>query len=397
MAPPGKSDNLARLAKAATLAILLASAGLTAWIWWLPQSLPAAQVWGERQANAFAERRIRQLTKQQGATAERGAPQATTDPEAWKDQNRAQIEHIAQKAEQRYKDQFAYQAADGREYIYLGDTDSYFWLHFARKLLRSGQLCDPGEGERCLDAQGHAPIGGPLAYPYSLHVYAIAALHRLATIIHPDYPLAESARLLLVIVAALGVLPAFFIGRRVAGTLGGMIAAMTFALHPLILERGLGGDNDVWNVVLPLFLVWAASAALSGSLWRRAVFAILAGAVAGIHATIWQGWVFAYAVVTAGLLGYLAIQAVTVVGNTRSLRVWRDDGVIGAAQTLIIFYIAAGLFATLAGAGDSYATIPLKALTTLVDPLLEGGRRPRPARWRGRTSWGPLANFGVPI
>ena len=140
MAPPGTSDNLARLAMAATVAILLASAGLTAWAWSSPLTLPAAQTWAERQADAFAKARFRQQTKQQGASAERGATQTTPDFEAWKDQNRDLVETVAQKAEQRYRDQFAYQAEDGGEYIYLGDTDSYFWLHFARKLLRSGQL-----------------------------------------------------------------------------------------------------------------------------------------------------------------------------------------------------------------------------------------------------------------
>jgi asparagine N-glycosylation enzyme membrane subunit Stt3 len=370
MAPSGTTYNLPRLAKAAfVVAILLGSAGLTAWVWSLPQSLPAARDWGERQVNAFAAARIRQATQQQGAP---GAAQTTADIETWKQENKALAERIVQKAEQRYRDQFTYQAPDGGEHVYLGDTDSYFWLHFARKLLRIGQLCDPGEGQRCLDAHGH----GPLAYPFSLHVYAIAAIHLLATTINPDYPLAESARLLLVIVATLGVLPAFFIGRRVAGILGGMIAASTFALHPLVLERGLGGDNDVWNLVMPLFLVWAASEALSGGLWRRITLAILAGAIAGIHATVWQGWAFAYIIVTAGILGYLILHAVNAVIESRSLRVWHSAGVQGAAQALIIFYVAAGLFVTLAGAGYSYTTIPLKALNTLVEPLFDAGTRP---------------------
>ena len=148
---------------------------------------------------------------------------------------------------------------------------------------------------------------------------------------------------------------------------------MTFALHPLVFERGLGGDNDVWNLVMPLYLVWAASAALSGSFWRRAMFAILAGVIAGIHATIWQGWVFAYVIVTSGLLGYVMIHTVNAVASTRSWRVWRDSGVQGAAQTLLIFYVATGLFATLAGAGDTYMTIPFKALKTIVDPLIDAG------------------------
>jgi hypothetical protein len=373
MAPSGISDNLARLAKAATLAILLASAGLTAWIWWLPQSLPAAQTWGERQANAFAEARVRQTAKQQGA---QGAAQTASNLETWKAKNSAPLKRIAQKAEKRFRDQFTYRAADGREHIYLGDLDSYYWLHFARKLLRSGQLCDLGEAGRCLDAHGHAPVGAPLAYPYSLHIFSIAALHSIITTVRPLYPLDATAKLLPVIVAVLGVVPAFFIGRLLAGTLGGLIAAVTIVLHPLILERGLGGDNDVWNLVMPLYMVWAATAAMSGGLWRRITFAVFAAAVAGLHATIWQGWMFAYFVVAAGLLGYLAFQTANAVRDTRSWRVWRCDGVQGVAQTLVIFYIATGLFATLAGAGDSYMTIPLKALESVANSLFDTASQP---------------------
>ena len=114
MAPPGKSNNLASLAKAAILAILLASAGLTAWIWSLPQSLPAARDWGERQANVFAEARMRQLTKQLGA---QGAVQTAGDLETWKSQNSALLERVAQEAERRFRDQYTYRAADGREHV----------------------------------------------------------------------------------------------------------------------------------------------------------------------------------------------------------------------------------------------------------------------------------------
>ena len=237
MASPRKSESPARLARIAAVAILLASAGLTAWIWSLPHSLPAAQDWGERRANAYAEALFRLQAQRQGASVEREATQTPPNLETWKDRNRARLERVAQEAEQRYRDQYTYRAPDGSEHIYLGGTDSYYWLHFARKLNRSGDLCDPGEGGRCIDAYGHAPIGAALAYPFSLHVFAIAAIHRLVTTFRPYYPLAASAKFLAITVAVLGVVPAFFVGRLMAGTLGGLIATVMITLHQLVLVR----------------------------------------------------------------------------------------------------------------------------------------------------------------
>jgi asparagine N-glycosylation enzyme membrane subunit Stt3 len=364
------------MAKAAIAAILLASAGLTAWTWTLPHFLPVAQDWGERQANAYAEALFRLQAQRKGASAEREETQTTPDLEAWKDRNSVRLERVAKKAEQLYRDQYTYQVPDEGEHTYLGGTDSYHWLHIARKLIRSGRLCEPVEGGRCIDAFGHAPVGAPQAYPYSLHVFAIVAIHRLVTTFRPHYPLAASSKLLAVTVAVLGVVPAFFVGRLLAGTLGGLIAAVMITLHPLVLVRSLRGDNDVWNFVLPLFMVWAAAEALSGARWRRTIYAVLAGAVAGLHATIWQGWIFAYVVVTVGIFGYLAIQTVTAIGDTRSWRVWHREGVLAAAQTLLVFYVATGFFVTLAGDGNDYLMLPLKALEEFTGALFDTGSRP---------------------
>ena len=186
-----------------------------------------------------------------------------------------------------------------------------------------GDLIAPSRGfYRATLVTSHAPVGAALAYPYSLHIYATAGLHRAITWVRPHFPLEATAQLLPLVVAVLGVVPAFFLGRRLAGTLGGLVAAATIALHPPTLERSLGGDNDVWNLVLPLYLVWAATGTFSGPWWRRALFAVLAGAVAGLHATIWKGWILGYVVVLTGLLAYLAILSARAVRETGSWRVW---------------------------------------------------------------------------
>src|SRR5262249_8636239 len=145
--------------------------------------------------------------------------------------------------------------AGGREHVYLGDWDSYFWLRQARNRLRTGSVCDAvvdGEGR---DTHANAPFGRRMPYERSLHVLAIAQPHRLITVFAPAYPLDATAFLVPVLLGALGVLAAFAIGVRLAGPAGGLAAALAVGLDPTILRRTLGSDDDVWNVTLPLLAV----------------------------------------------------------------------------------------------------------------------------------------------
>src|SRR5262249_33840923 len=152
------------------------------------------------------------------------------------------------------------------------------------------------------DEHSRPPFGGPGMYARSPHVTSIAWMHRLTTWARPGYPLQASAFLVPVLVGTFGVLPAFAIGRRLAGDIGGVYAALLIAINPLSLVRRFGADNDVWTVALPLCLMWTAMCAVeAATVWRQALWAVLGLLVAGLHALTWKGWVFTYAVVLLGL------------------------------------------------------------------------------------------------
>jgi dolichyl-diphosphooligosaccharide--protein glycosyltransferase len=198
--------------------------------------------------------------------------------------------------------QFTYQDAGGGEHVYLGGYDSYYWLRLARNVLRTGTLCDSIVDGKCHDTRRLAPTGARVDYPHSPHVFAIAGLHRLITVFDPHQPLPASAFLVSVVVAMLGVLPAFALGRHLAGALGGLFAALLVGLNPLFLVRSGNADNDVWNVVLPLFMLWAAVAALRArSAGRQVVWGAGAALLAVVHALTWRGWFFTAGVLLAGL------------------------------------------------------------------------------------------------
>src|ERR1700694_5624791 len=101
-------------------------------------------------------------------------------------------------------------------------------------------------------------------------------MQRVLTWVDPGLPLPASSCLVQAVVGALGVLPAFCLGRRLAGNLAGVAAAMLIGTNPVFLERSLGSDNDVWNIVLPLSMFAAAAAALAAAGWRRTMYALAA-------------------------------------------------------------------------------------------------------------------------
>jgi asparagine N-glycosylation enzyme membrane subunit Stt3 len=318
-------------------ALLLFALGLVVWIRLLPLSL------------AGVESRAAQIATRQAQ------PQSAAFVDA-------QL-----RASERLKDDLRYEAG-GRSYPYLGDYDSYLWLRHARRVLETGTACDTVVDGECRDMHTHAPVGVRSRYGRSLHIVAIVALHRAITAVAPDFPLPATAFLVPVLVGALGVLPAFGIGRRLGGDLGGLAAALLVSLNPLFLRRSVGSDNDVWNVVLPLFMVWAALVALEARETRRRVlWAVLAASFAGLHAGTWRGWVFTYGVLLCGLVA-TTLLALAVARRDRRRTLVRT------ATVTIAFYVAAGFLTTIAGSEQSYLRLP----ASLISPLLPKAAPPAP-------------------
>lgn len=233
-----------------------------------------------------------------------------------------------------------YIGGDGYAHVYPGDYDGYLWLRHARTLLATGDPCDAVVDAVCRDQHTTAPVGARSPYARSLHVHAIAGLHRLMTRWWLRQPLPETAALLPVVVGVAGVLPAFAIGRMLAGPVAGVFAVVLTMLDPLVLGRSIGGDNDVWNVVLPLFALWFVLLALRAPrTTARVGWAIAAGACTGLHAWAWSGWMFAHVVLVAGLVALLTI-----------------DG-RRAAAVLVAFVVAAAIATSLTPEGG-YVRLP---------------------------------------
>lgn len=265
------------------------------------------------------------------------------------------------------RDAYRFRGDDGREHVYLGGFDSYAWAIAARKVAINGTPCDEHENGICRDLGSLAPLGRTVQYPHSLHVRAIAALHELVELWRPGTPLLTSARWLSTAVAVVAVVPACIFGYRLAGWVGLLVAGLLTGLNPFLLGRTLGGDNDVWSVLLPLTTAWLVCEAVLARRTDTAVaLAAAAGAVIGPYAGLWKGWPFAWSMALAGLVAnavLLVADATThrpASGHRKGAEVATAFGMIGA------FLVAAGVSTAIAGASPSY----LDALPVLLDNRL---------------------------
>jgi hypothetical protein len=343
----------------ATAALLAAAALLVLWIRLVPLGLPRVPDRAETLIRQrLAAERAGELPVTLSATERLARTRQAVD--AWIAAHPAQYARQVEAESGRLRAQLRADGGDGRSYVLLGDLDSYFFLRQARARLCTGAGCAPVDSGQ--DAFTLAPVG--MKRPTgSLHVWAIAVLHRLASLIDPAQPLPGSAFWVPVVVGVLGVVPAFAIGRRLSGPIGGFFAAVFSALHPALLQRSMGSDNDVWNVVLPLCMAWALIAALTATRPAAQVAgAIAAGAVAGVHAATWRGWTFAFVALLAGLAATAVLQAV----RARAVSLSGTGAALRTTLVVaVIYYLSTAVSAAVLGGDLSGLGIPLEAVRHL--------------------------------
>lgn len=324
-----------------TVALLLACMVTVAVVRMLPRSLAGV-------ATPAAER----------VRAEIAKDQSTNDPAAidrWIAEHQAEYADKLRAQEAVLKALLTFTADDGRDHVYLPDYDSYLWLRLARNELSTGNVCDEVVDGVCRDTFTHAPVGRDMIYDRSLHIDAIVALHRLITTFSPNFPLSSTSYFVPVIVGTLGVIPAFFLGKRFGGLPGAVTAALVGGINPAFITRSFGSDNDVWNIVVPLFAAWAIVEALhANDLRRSALCSVAAAAVVAFHSAIWSGWMMSHVIVAAGIgatLGYAILRRLV---HQRDVRLWRDARIRAVATVAVIYFSMAAVSTRIAASDPNF-------------------------------------------
>ncbi|MFH1323622.1 MAG: STT3 domain-containing protein [Nanoarchaeota archaeon] len=199
---------------------------------------------------------------------------------------------------------------DEKGHTYIPDIDPYFWMRHAQNILENGHPGDKLVDGKPYDTHMYAPIGR-FVPPDMLHAYTMAYFYKFLNFFNKNIDFMRSVFFLPVILAALSIIPAFFIGRRLGGNFGGFIAAFIVAVHPAFLTRTGGGfaDTDVNNILFPLFITWMFLEAFeSKNKAKLMIYSAITGLLVGLYSFAWGGWWYIFDFMIATAVIYLFIQ-----------------------------------------------------------------------------------------
>jgi dolichyl-diphosphooligosaccharide--protein glycosyltransferase len=279
---------------------------LSAWIRLIPSGLPATDDWAKATVDNFYKNSIRDQVRQQYPNLPEQNINGLVEQNyaQYVKQNKAQIEQQTKQVSQQYKDHFQ----DENGYTYMPDIDPYHYLRYSRNLLEKGQLGDEVRNGEQWDNHFLAPKGNIIGpQPHSI---VLATLHRILKVFGSK-TLTNSATYFPVIFIALAVIPVFFIGRMLAGNIGGLFAGIVFAVNGALLGRTTWGhaDTDPYNVLFPLYFIWLFFLALNSQNTKKALtYASLSGLTLGIFSIFWGGWWYAFDFVLGTIVLYAVYQ-----------------------------------------------------------------------------------------
>ncbi len=262
---------------------------ISSYLRWMPVNLPITDDWAQSTAENFYRSQIEQAVAKQYPNLPQQNRDALVETEFKKflEQNGVQVKTDTEQLSQQYRSQFQ----DEEGHTYLLEIDPYLWFSQARNVIEHGHL-----GDKIIDGKSHFSLrNGRVEKVSSVqwHPYVAAYFYRFLHIFNSDITLMRSMFFLPVVLMGLAVIPAFFIGRRLGGNVGGFFAALLIVINGPLLGRTPAGfsDTDSYSILYPLFIAWLTIEAYhSSDLKRKLLFGGVAGLLVGIYAATWTGW-----------------------------------------------------------------------------------------------------------
>lgn len=306
--------------------------------------LPITDRWAENSVNQFFRNQITSQIEQRypNLPAQTKEPLIAQELEKLIQENQAMYQEQIQQVSQQFKQQF--QDVDGE--TYLGDIDTYHYYRLAKNILEHGHNgniirvpCSDFNKESCLwDSFTLAPVGEPaekgsrqnLLPPLVVFTYKVMNLFGTTS-------LRMAFSYVPVLISMLGVIPAFFLARRIGGNLGGFFAAILIAVHPNFLVRTMGGssDTDAFNVFFPLMIFWLFLEGFETENQKKAMLlTAAAGVLTGMYAYAWGGWWYIFDFVLFSIIGYFLYKVAFTVYTRKPLMEYlkskevRNDGLM---------------------------------------------------------------------
>ncbi len=265
----------------------------------IPSDLPITDDWARNGVNNFYRNQIENSINQQYPNLPPRNKEALLQEELQKalEENKEGYQNNVNQLSQQYKSNFQDENGD----TYLLAIDPYLWYSQARNVVNHGHL-----GDVKIEGKSYFSLrDGRLNKESTLQLnpYVAAYLYKFLSIFS-NISLMRALFLLPVFLIGLSLIPAFFIGRKIAGNVGGLFAAIFLAINPPLLGRTPGGfaDTDAYSIVLPLFIAWFVLEAYAAKeTWKKIAFGSLSGLFVGLYAVAWT-WSHMFSFVIGALI-----------------------------------------------------------------------------------------------
>ena len=185
---------------------------------------------------------------------------------------------------------------------YMTDPDSFFYARVTDSML-DDETCNPVQAENGVlqDTQSYYPEGRTSEYQPGIVwmtnvVRSVMGLFSGADLYTAEYWLPA-------IMAALAALAAFFLGRRIAGTIGGLAAGILVSCAPAFTARVLPGrfDTDMFTAIMDVLLILTMTEAMRAQKrWTRLVCAGCFGLTVLAYSWCWSVYALFFAALTLG-------------------------------------------------------------------------------------------------
>jgi dolichyl-phosphooligosaccharide-protein glycotransferase len=329
----------------------------------MPSDLPITDAWAENSVDNFYKQQIQQQIDQQYPNLPPQNKGALVEKEFqnFLDNNEDLVKQQTQSTSQEYKNYFK----DDSGQTYLLAIDPYYWFAESRNYVENGQLGDGtnSEGDRIFSLRGGREDKS--ITQLSFHPLFQGMLFKVLSFFNRDLTLLRVSFLLPAILIALSLIPAFFIGRKIAGNVGGFFAAIIIAINSALLGRTPAGfsDTDPYNILFPLIIAWLFLEAYTiKEKWQKLSVLGLAGLFTGFYAISWGGWHNIVNFIVYAAIAYLLYQTFIHRSEFKKgiTNFFKNKEIKNTLLVLFAYVISSGIFVTWFKSFEDFIRIPLR-------------------------------------
>ena len=308
-------------------------------------TLPITDSWAHSSVEQFYKNQIEQSINKQfpNLPDQNKIPMINDKYNSYLKQNKAKIDSDISTLSQDYKSHFKNEFGE----TYLVAIDPYYYLKKVRNIVDHGQPGEYLKDGKPFDALMRAPYGVPTNFDF--HSSFGALWYKFVHFFSKDTSIMGSMFWIPILFMVLSIIPAFFIGKKIAGNLGGFISSFLVGIHPAALSRTIGGfaDTDAYNIFFPLMIVWMFIEGFSSKdTKKKYIFMGLAAIFTGIYSFAWTGWFYIFDVLLATFGVYLIYELIKNKKNIRK-NIFENKNKFHNLLSGLIYFFASGIFVTI--------------------------------------------------